>query len=347
MRIGIATVQVPFVHGGAELLASGLCEQLEKRGYEADVISMPFKWYPPQNIDLNLMYWRSLDLTESDGVPLDLLICLKFPTWMVRHPAKVVWLLHQHRDAYDLWGRPNGDLHKWPVGEEMRDRIMRADSIGLREARGIFTISSVVSKRLMSYNGIDSEPLLHPSPLSGRFGETHRGTGNYYIFAPGRLNRSKRLDCAIRALAKARNRKLRLVITGTGSEGQRLQDEAVRTGVQSRVDFFGRVPAERLIDLYVGAQAVYYGPYDEDYGYVTWEAMEAGKPVITFRDSGAPAEYVQHGVTGWILGSEFELAQAMDEAADLEVSTRMGSHARAWVKAQHVSWDNVIARLLE
>ena len=40
------------------------------------------------------------------------------------------------------------------------------------------------------------------------------------------------------------------------------------------------------------ALGVIFPPLDEDYGYVTLEAMLAAKPVITCTDSGGPLEFV-------------------------------------------------------
>ena len=50
--------------------------------------------------------WRSLDLTETAGRPVDAVIATRFPTYAIRHPRKVVWLIHQYRQAYDQYGRP-------------------------------------------------------------------------------------------------------------------------------------------------------------------------------------------------------------------------------------------------
>ena len=60
------------------------------------------------------------------------------------------------------------------------------------------------------------------------------------------------------------------------------------------------VSDERLHELFLGARAVYYGPFDEDYGYVTIEGMAAERPVVTLRDSGGPLEFVTDGVTGFV-----------------------------------------------
>ncbi len=50
MRVLIATVKVPFVQGGAELHAEGLRKALCAEGHEAEIVALPFKWYPPERI---------------------------------------------------------------------------------------------------------------------------------------------------------------------------------------------------------------------------------------------------------------------------------------------------------
>ena len=77
----VCETQVPFVTGGAESLVRSLVDQLRARGYEADLVSLPFKWYPKEEILAHAAAWRLLDLSESNGRPVDLLIATKFPTY--------------------------------------------------------------------------------------------------------------------------------------------------------------------------------------------------------------------------------------------------------------------------
>ena len=88
MRILIATVQVPFVRGGAEIHAKGLRSALRAEGHEAEIVAVPFKWYPPERILDHMLACRLLDLTESAGTPVDRVIGLKFPAYFVPHPHK-------------------------------------------------------------------------------------------------------------------------------------------------------------------------------------------------------------------------------------------------------------------
>src|SRR4051794_31359769 len=103
-RIVVCEAQVPFVQGGAEYLVRTLVAQLLRRGYAAELVSIPFKWYPKEELLAHAAAWHLVDLSESNGQPIDLVIASKFPTYFVRHPNKVTWLMHQYRSAYDLCG---------------------------------------------------------------------------------------------------------------------------------------------------------------------------------------------------------------------------------------------------
>src|SRR5207245_1067089 len=91
---------------------------------------------------------RLMDLTESDGVKIDLLIGLKYPAYLIPHPRKVLWILHQHRPAYDLWEHSLGDLANHSRGKEVRDAIWQADRQVFGEAKKIFANSQNVARRL-------------------------------------------------------------------------------------------------------------------------------------------------------------------------------------------------------
>ena len=90
-----------------------------------------------------------------------------------------------------------------------------------------------------------------------------------------------------------------------------------RCGVSDRVQFLGYVPDEELLELYANCSAVYYAPFDEDYGYVTVEAFLSGKPVLTCSDAGGVLEFVKHGVTGWVTPPDpAAIAAVLNEIAE-------------------------------
>lgn len=338
----VCETQVPLVRGGAELLVRQLVSELRARGYATDRVSLPFKWYPKDEILPHAAAWRLLDLSESNGRSIDLVIGTKFPTYFARHPRKVCWLVHQHRAVYELCGTAYGDFGHEEGDVALRERVMALDEEMLAECVGLYTISRTVSARLAQYNGLASTPLYHPpliAPLlrSGSYGS--------YILSVARLEHNKRVHLAVGALAHLPSH-LRLVIVGEGSQHRQLVETACEAGVHDRIDWLGAIDDERLAQLYSGALAVVYAPYDEDYGRVTLEAFLARRPVVTARDSGGTLEFVEHEVNGLIVEPDpREIAGAVSTLdADRERASSMGD--AGYDLARTISWDDVIESLV-
>jgi glycosyltransferase involved in cell wall biosynthesis len=338
MRIVVASPQVPFVRGGAELMAEDLVAALRTRGHEAEIVSIPFKWYPGTRVLDQALLWRLADLTESDGRPIDLVIATKFPAYCVRHPNKVAWVLHQFRQAYDYDRTELGQFDESPADRATRQAVARLDAVALGEARKVFATSRNVAHRLQRFNGIDATLLPHPpQALPYREAEPEG-----FVLSVNRLDRAKRIDLLIEA-AK-REPSLSIVITGEGPDRGRL--EALANGLNGQVRFAGRVDDEELVDLYARSSAVYYAPIDEDFGMVPFEAFLSGKPVVTARDAGGPLEVVHDRETGVVV--------APDPAAIAEASAYLATNvdeAKAWGRAgralaERVTWDACVDALL-
>lgn len=340
----VCAAQAPFTIGGAEILVSELRANLDRRGFRVDVVNVPFKWYPVSEIVRQALAWRLLDLTESNGTPVDLVIPTKFPSFLVRHPRKVTWLFHQHREAYDLYGTPYCSFTDSPEDQRVREAIHTMDQTSLAECRQIFTISRNVADRLSRYNQLPGEPLYPPPHHLGRY--RHDAFGDYLFYA-GRLDRLKRLDLAVDAMQRVRSG-ARLKIAGTGPLAEEIRKQIVGLGVEDRVELLGFVSAEDLLDLYAGCRAAYYAPLNEDYGYVTVEAFLSQKPVLTTTDAGGPLEFVTEGETGFVADPTPEsVAQTIDRLwATPETRLRdLGEAGRR--RVENISWDHVIDRLTE
>lgn len=354
MRIVIATTSVPFVRGGAELHAENLCRALIEAGHQAEIVAFPFKWYPAEIIPQQMLACRLFDLTESNGNSVDRVIGLKFPAYLAPHPNKVLWILHQHRPAYDLWDREFGVLAKFPNlmrtvanGWEARNAIIEADKRLIPEAKKIFTNSRNVSARLMKYCGIDSTPLYHPPPKAESF---YTKEAEDFLFFPSRLSGLKRQDLVLEALQYCREN-VRVAFAGrpdTPAFGEALMEKTRTLGVASRVTWLGEIRDEEKLDHYARCLGVVYPPVDEDYGYITLEAMLAAKPVITTNDSGGCLEFVKDGEVGFVAEPEPKaLAEAMDRLwADRARAARMGKAARALYDSLDLNWSSVVETLL-
>lgn len=348
MKILVATSQIPFIRGGAELLAQELLAALRGAGQEAELVAIPFKWYPPEKILDSMLACRLLDLGESCGNKVDLLIGLKFPAYLIPHPNKVLWLLHQHRTAYELWDHPSyGDLINFPNGREVRAAIVRADRSLIAEARATYTISQNVSARLKKFCALDSEVLYHPPPGAEKF---YPGPAGDYVYFPSRLSTIKRQDLLIKALAHCRQPVRAVFSGGCDHPGVLAQwrAEADSLGVAGRISWLGEVSEEEKRELYSKALAVVYLPYDEDYGYVTLEAMLAAKAVLTCSDGSGPLEFVLPEQTGLVVEPRAEaLAAALDRLwAERDWARRLGENGRDHYATLGIGWDRVLQGLL-
>ena len=339
----VCEAQVPFVHGGAELHVRGLVDNLRRRGYKAERVSVPFKWYPKEELLTQIAAWRMVDLSESNGERIDLAIGTKFPTYFVRHPRKITWLFHQYRAIYDLCGTPYSEFTHTEADVRLRDRLIELDGSALRESHAIFSNARNTAARLSHYNGITAEPLYHPPPLAGKL--TAGPSGDYFL-SVGRLEANKRVDLIIRALAHV-DRRWRLVIVGEGPLRRDLEALAANAGLANRVTFTGAIDEAALVALYAGAAAVVFPPVDEDYGYITLEAFLSRKPVVTTTDAGGPLEFVTDGVTGLIAAPDAEsLGAAMSKAvADARLAASMGD--AGYERVRDITWDHAIDRLIQ
>ncbi len=338
----ICAVQAPFVIGGAEVLVSELRMHLERRGFRVDVVSVPFKGYPASEIVPQSLAYRLLEVTGSITERVDLVIPTKFPSYLVRHPRKVAWLVHQYREAYDLFGTRWGSLQDTDDDRRVREAIHSMDTAALSECRSIFTISRNVAERLKRYNQLEGEALYPPPQDLGRYRSD--GRGDYLLYA-GRLDHLKRLDLAIDAMKRVKSA-ARLKIAGAGPLETEIRKQIEGLDVGGRVELLGFVSRQDLLELYAGCRGVVYVPWNEDYGYVTVEAFFSQKPVITTTDAGGPLEFVSHGESGLVAEPTPEaLAAAIDALWESPEGAwrAMGEAGRARVSA--ISWDTVVDRL--
>jgi glycosyltransferase involved in cell wall biosynthesis len=272
-------------------------------------------------------------------VPVDLVIATKFPSYAVRHPRKVVWLVHQHRQAYDWYGTNMSDWGAQAGDNELRRTLLRMDRRTLGEAHKLFAISRNVARRLRHGNGLQAEPLYPPSHLLPLIGP---GPFEPFILSVARLDAAKRIDLLLYALAH--EPRLRAIVVGRGPERERLLRLAAELRIADRVQFAGFLPDEEVADLYRRCRGAYYAPVDEDYGFITIEALAAGKPVLTTSDAGGVLEFIEDGINGFVVAPTPEsLAAPLAALADETTARRLGANGPARVAA--IRWDTVVQKL--
>jgi glycosyltransferase involved in cell wall biosynthesis len=160
----------------------------------------------------------------------------------------------------------------------------------------------------------------------------------------GRFTAVKRVGLLIEAYADARERFSRpapLVLLGgfPGEwEGEHPLDTIRRTGARD-VFLAGWHGHDALPDFLSASDAVVLPSVREQFGQVLVEAMACGLPVVAV-DAHGPAEIVDDGETGWLVGPDDaqELAGALAEVVDRAAErTRRGANARRVARARY-SW---------
>ncbi|UOD50373.1 glycosyltransferase [Orrella daihaiensis] len=319
--------------GGAERFFEGLYEGLQLIGCAVQRINLPADEPDFKTILRNYTACQALDLSAFDVV-----ISTKAPSYVVEHPAHVVYLVHTVRSFDDMFDsqftQPTAELY------EQRARLHRLELMPMKQARARFAIGQEIADRLYRWRGL-SAGVIHPPLVLEGF---EQGVCGDYFFLPGRLHHWKRIDLIIEAV-KQSSYPFKFKIAGTGDDLERLRSIA---GDDDRIEFLGRISDEDLVQLYANALAVPFVPIHEDYGYITLEAFASGKPVVTCSDSGEPARIVQHRVNGLIAAPNADAVRQALEALydDREAASRMGAAGLQWVSAMP-DWPAVARELVQ
>ncbi|MCK9467347.1 MAG: glycosyltransferase family 4 protein [Candidatus Absconditabacterales bacterium] len=346
MKIVIFSVQIPFIKGGAEYLVDMLYEQLKKRNHEVEIVTIPFKWYNSKTLINCMLMGRLTDLSEINGKKIDLVIAVKFPAYYINHPNKVVWLMHQHRQAYDLWKTKFGDLDKFEGGEFTKNLIYKSDSLYLKEAKSVFTISKKVSERLLKYNNIDSKCLYH---LPKNYEKFYFEKYDNYIFYPSRIDSIKRQRLLVESACYIKTN-MKIFIAGSGAESEvHFLKEIIRKNkLENKVYLLGFISEFEKIKYYANCKAVYFGAMGEDYGYITLEAMLSQKTVIVHPDAGGPLEFIENNYNGFIIDDNpIEVAKIIDKLYnEKDLAEDFGRNALNSINKKNFDWDYVINELI-
>lgn len=347
MKVLIVNNMAPFIWGGAEELAKHLEKNIILSGHEAEILRIPFQWEPATRIPSQIMLARTLQL--YDGV--DRVIALKFPAYLIQHPHKTLWLLHQYRQAYDLYDAGQSNLSTSEEHNDIRALIKAADNQAFHECKKVFTNSEVTKERLLKYNQFSKAKVLLP-PLNDPelFCDAKLGD---YIFAGGRVNPMKRQYLLLEALQYT-DKKVKLIIAGPPDCKEyikTLEDRVSQLKLQDRVILdLQFLPRERYAEYVNHARAVAYLPFDEDaLGYVTMEAAVAGKALISATDSGGVLALAKHLQTGWVTEpNPAALAEAMSAAFNSTAQVKKyGKAAKELWQGLGINWNKTIEILLE
>lgn len=171
-----------------------------------------------------------------------------------------------------------------------------------------------------------------------------RPADDVMLVAVMRLARRKRALPLLRMVREVRRRvpadvAIRLVVAGDGPERSMLQRYLHRHRMTGWVTLAGRLPRERIHDLYRRAD-VFVAPADlESFGIAALEARCAGVPVVAKAATGI-AEFVRHGRDGLLVDSDSEQVAALVRLCK-DPALRASLTGVAGVSP--VAWDSTLA----
>lgn len=373
---------VPFGIGGMEKLIWDIVEKINSMtSHQAELIKLPSAEDSFWAVVDSYKQFYQLDLSH-----FDLVISTKYPSWMISHENHVCYMVHKLRGLYDTyhlmglpeevqsknqhtvrllqyldqtWTTPDIDQlwsaletyrsHSSEVPAEdlafpgplIRKVVHYVDRYALdpRRIRRFCTMSKTVSRRRDYFPEGAEVSIAYPPPTNDLTGQSEPGD---YFFTVSRLDNAKRVKLIIEAMKTFRG-KNRLIIAGTGPDERLLKELAVG---DDRIVFTGYSSDEQVASYYDKCLAVIYVPFEEDYGYVTVEALLRGKPVITCHDSGGTTEFVASGENGLVVAPIPEaIGAAMERlAGDRERTVAMGVKGRATVR--DITWDRFLKTVI-
>lgn len=376
----VAPSSVPFQIGGAEKFWWGLYGGLsECTDHFVELIKIPTPEKSFWELIESYKTFSRLDLSHFDMV-----ISSKYPAWMVQHPNHVLYLQHTLRGLYDTYkftGLPTQIAQYPPALNElvqlirktepdrddlaqafdMLDHLLKMKSVPssfftfpgplIREVIHFFDRVALSPDQIKNYFAISGnvcrrpdylppavKPIVlpHPSDIKNYLCEPGE-----YIFTASRLNSSKRVNLIVEAMAHVKTN-VPLKIAGTGPDYEKLLALAES---DNRIEFVGFVPDSDLPGYYAKSICVPFVPYDEDYGLITIEAMNSGKPVVTTLDAGGVCDFVEDGITGFCVPPTPDAIGAAIEklASNPLLAQKMGNAAKK--RVENISWKNIALTL--
>lgn len=373
---------VPFTIGGIEGLLMGLVQGINKyTEHQTELIKLPSR---------ELSFWDLIDtyyqFYNLDLSHFDMVISVKYPTWMVKHRNHICWMAHRLRGLYDTY---NGELslNKHPLIEEILTIIekkdysdknlkdlfdllfrlrKKSDFNKSQELNNLFCFPGPFIRKIIHYMdnaALSKEKIRRFYSISNNIQKRENyfpdvvAVKTVYVPSPLPYFKGGDYDYIFTISRLDAPKRVDLLINAMKYVSHDVKFKIAGTGPQehqlkklskkdSRIEFLGFVNNEELIDLYSNALVVPYVPYDEDLGLITIEAMMSKKPVITTKDAGGPTEFVKNNQTGFTVDTD---PKKIAEKINYFIENRNEAKRmgrNGFNLIKDITWENTVMTLL-
>lgn len=219
------------------------------------------------------------------------------------------------------------------------DHIITVSHDSAKEITKAFGVKP--EKMSVVYNGMDTEFF---RPLKGI-----KKKPDSVLFVGNVEDRKKGVVYLLKALTLTRHRVNLTVVDGGAPNRTYVTKWIDNFKLNDRIHFTGKIPGEKLLELYSQNQVAVSPSLYEGFGFPAAEAMACELPLIS-SDGGALPEVVgEHMKTGYVVKARdpFGLAKAIDYLMDNpEVREKMGKAARKRVR-QVFTWENAAREMVK
>jgi len=218
------------------------------------------------------------------------------------------------------------------------DHIITVSQDSAKEIAKAFRVKP--EKMSVVYNGMDTEFF---RPIKG----IKKKPGSV-LFVGNVEDRKKGVVYLLKALTLTKH-KVNLTVVDGGAPNRTYVTKWVKNfGLKDRIHFTGKIPGEKLLELYSRHEIAVTPSLYEGFGFPAAEAMACELPLVS-SDGGALPEVVgEHMETGYTVKARdpFALAQAIDYLMDnSHVREKMGKAARKRIE-KVFTWENAAREMV-
>jgi glycosyltransferase involved in cell wall biosynthesis len=219
----------------------------------------------------------------------------------------------------------------------------------VRESSWVTACSADTQTELFEYSGTNRCTVVHNGidqrEFDCKYANPRATNSRAYVFAMGRHVHQKGFDVLIRAWHQLQLSDFDLVIGGSGTDTELLQELVRELKLEGSVHLIGRLDRTEVVSHLQHASCFVLPSRHEPFGIVVLEAMAARTPVIATAVGGVP-EFVSDGVNGRLVPGDdvIALAQALQ---DLIINGVSDSQIRsAHATAVTHDWSSVATEYL-
>lgn len=169
------------------------------------------------------------------------------------------------------------------------------------------------------------------------------------ILYVGRLETLKRVDILLEAtqLIKKSIPDINIYIIGSGSQENKLKNQAKQLNIEDNTKFMGFIPQDEIYSYYKSADIFVNPSQDGIFNLTTIEAMACGVPVITSNVYKNIQYIIEDGKTGLLYeyGNKFDLANKLIALLQNTKLREMMAGA-GQERAKEYSWDKIAEKTM-